>query len=381
MPPESLRCRECKSTYPLDARYVCERCFGPLRGRLRAARDERRPGRAQAPHPGRARTRCGATATSCPVQPRPQGTLPAGWTPLIRADRLAERLGLERGLDQERRRQPDAFVQGPGRVGRAWPGRASSASRRSPARRPATSPTRSPPTRPRPAWSPTCSSPPTSRSRRSWPPASTGPTWSPCAATTTTSTASAPSCPANTTGRSSTSTCARTTPRAPRRSRSRPPSSSASSCPTASSRRSRRGRCSRRSRAASSEWIEVGLLDGDAADLQRRPGRRLLAGGHRVRRRPRLLPAGQARHDRQVAGDRQPGRRTLRARPGPQHRRRRSSRSPTTRSARASGCWPRRPASSPRPPAASPPRCWPSSPSAATSTPTSGWSPTSPARA
>ena len=30
MPPESLRCKECQTTYPLDARYVCERCFGPL---------------------------------------------------------------------------------------------------------------------------------------------------------------------------------------------------------------------------------------------------------------------------------------------------------------------------------------------------------------
>ena len=30
MPPESLRCKECKTSYPLDARYVCERCFGPL---------------------------------------------------------------------------------------------------------------------------------------------------------------------------------------------------------------------------------------------------------------------------------------------------------------------------------------------------------------
>src|SRR5215472_7683360 len=30
MPPESLRCKECKTTYALDARYVCEQCFGPL---------------------------------------------------------------------------------------------------------------------------------------------------------------------------------------------------------------------------------------------------------------------------------------------------------------------------------------------------------------
>ena len=30
MPPESLRCKECKTEYPLEAHYVCERCFGPL---------------------------------------------------------------------------------------------------------------------------------------------------------------------------------------------------------------------------------------------------------------------------------------------------------------------------------------------------------------
>jgi threonine synthase len=27
---EALRCKECGSEYPLDARYVCESCFGPL---------------------------------------------------------------------------------------------------------------------------------------------------------------------------------------------------------------------------------------------------------------------------------------------------------------------------------------------------------------
>ena len=58
-------------------------------------------------------------------------------------------------------------------------------------------------------------------------------------------------------GRSSTSTCARTTPRAPRRSRSRPPSSSAGSCPTASSRRSPPARCSPRSPAASRSGIDA----------------------------------------------------------------------------------------------------------------------------
>ena len=30
MPVQALQCKECDSTYPLDARYVCENCFGPL---------------------------------------------------------------------------------------------------------------------------------------------------------------------------------------------------------------------------------------------------------------------------------------------------------------------------------------------------------------
>ena len=62
---------------------------------------------------------------------------------------------------------------------------------------------------------------------------------------------------------------------------------------------------------------------GRAAEHERRPGGGLLAGRQRVRRRPRRLPAGQAGHDRQVAGDRQPGRRPLRAGPGAAHGRRR----------------------------------------------------------
>src|ERR671914_2558596 len=30
VPVDALKCKECSTTYPLDARYVCERCFGPL---------------------------------------------------------------------------------------------------------------------------------------------------------------------------------------------------------------------------------------------------------------------------------------------------------------------------------------------------------------
>ena len=75
--------------------------------------------------------------------------LPAGCTPLVRADRLAERLGLQRGVGQERRRQPDPLVQGPRRLGRRGAGaRARPADDRVRLDR-ATSPTRWPPTAPR----------------------------------------------------------------------------------------------------------------------------------------------------------------------------------------------------------------------------------------
>ena len=30
MPADALKCKECKTEYPLEARFVCERCFGPL---------------------------------------------------------------------------------------------------------------------------------------------------------------------------------------------------------------------------------------------------------------------------------------------------------------------------------------------------------------
>jgi threonine synthase len=92
MPPESLRCKECRTTYPLDARYVCERCFGPLEVAYesRAGTD-----------PAELKRRIQAGPHSLwrysdflPVNAPPKGTLTAGWTPLLRVDRLAEALGL-----------------------------------------------------------------------------------------------------------------------------------------------------------------------------------------------------------------------------------------------------------------------------------------------
>jgi threonine synthase len=92
MPPESLRCKECKATYALDARYVCERCFGPLEVAYESRPDD---------DPAALRRKIQAGPLSLwryadflPVQAPPQPTLPAGWTPLLRVDRLADELGL-----------------------------------------------------------------------------------------------------------------------------------------------------------------------------------------------------------------------------------------------------------------------------------------------
>lgn len=92
MPPESLRCKECKTEYALDARYVCERCFGPLEVKYASRPDA---------DPSELKRRIQAGPHSLwrytdflPVKAPPKGVLTAGWTPLLRADRLAEELGL-----------------------------------------------------------------------------------------------------------------------------------------------------------------------------------------------------------------------------------------------------------------------------------------------
>src|SRR3954470_3690829 len=97
---EKLRCRECGADYELEARYVCDKCFGPLEVQYaqRAGTD-----------PGEIRRRIQAGpqniwryAEFLPLDAPPgpsvrsssRAGLPAGCTPLIKADRLAERLGL-----------------------------------------------------------------------------------------------------------------------------------------------------------------------------------------------------------------------------------------------------------------------------------------------
>jgi threonine synthase len=89
---ESLRCKECGTAYELDASYVCENCFGPLEvaydySSLDPVEVKRR---IQAGSQGIWRY-----ADFLPFQGRPNDPLEPGLTPLVRADRLAERLGIE----------------------------------------------------------------------------------------------------------------------------------------------------------------------------------------------------------------------------------------------------------------------------------------------
>ena len=96
----ALRCRECGSEYGLDARYVCERCFGPLEVAYRhdlpvdvAALRRRIQGGPQ---------NLWRYADFLPLEAQPgpstrqssRFALPTGCTPLVRADRLARHLGL-----------------------------------------------------------------------------------------------------------------------------------------------------------------------------------------------------------------------------------------------------------------------------------------------
>jgi threonine synthase len=91
MPADALKCKECSTAYPLEARYVCERCFGPLEVSYTtpagdAAELKRR---IQAgPHT------LWRYADFLPLAGAPKSALPTGWTPLVKADRLAERLGI-----------------------------------------------------------------------------------------------------------------------------------------------------------------------------------------------------------------------------------------------------------------------------------------------
>jgi threonine synthase len=92
MPLTELRCKECGAGYPLEARFVCENCFGPLEVSydhtgIDPAEAKRK---IQAGSSGIWRYSDFLPFAGCPGDP-----LEPGLTPLLRAERLAERLGLD----------------------------------------------------------------------------------------------------------------------------------------------------------------------------------------------------------------------------------------------------------------------------------------------
>jgi threonine synthase len=92
MPAVSLICKECREEYALVASYVCEQCFGPL---------EVKYDYSELDDPAALRRKIQAGPPSIwryldflPFAGRPKTGLDAGFTPLVKSERLAERLGV-----------------------------------------------------------------------------------------------------------------------------------------------------------------------------------------------------------------------------------------------------------------------------------------------
>jgi threonine synthase len=84
-----LQCHVCKATFPAEATYVCHRCLGPLEpvydyAAIKLTREEieRRP------------KNLWRYRELLPITGQPKTGFHSGYTPLVRCDRLAERLGV-----------------------------------------------------------------------------------------------------------------------------------------------------------------------------------------------------------------------------------------------------------------------------------------------
>jgi threonine synthase len=92
MSVSSLRCKECSAEYEPDASFFCTECFGPLEVRYDHS--------GLKPDEARRRIQAGTSgiwrySDFLPIDGRAGDPLEPGMTPLVRADRLAERLGTD----------------------------------------------------------------------------------------------------------------------------------------------------------------------------------------------------------------------------------------------------------------------------------------------
>jgi threonine synthase len=95
MSAKNLSCKECGTAYELDASYVCENCFGPLEVAYDFSGLD--------PVSAKRRIQAGSRGIwrygdFLPFEGSPGDPLEPGLTPLVKADRLAERLGIDAEL-------------------------------------------------------------------------------------------------------------------------------------------------------------------------------------------------------------------------------------------------------------------------------------------
>src|SRR5688572_18339885 len=87
----ALTCRECGKAYDKTAQHVCEMCFGPLEAAYDYEAIQRVLSRETI---ARRPTTMWRYAELLPLDRPPTAGTQVGWTPLVRAQRLATRLGL-----------------------------------------------------------------------------------------------------------------------------------------------------------------------------------------------------------------------------------------------------------------------------------------------
>ena len=315
-PATHLKCRNCSATYELAAVHVCVACFAPLE----IGYDPARLARVTRASIEAGPQRCGATSGCYPraTTPPPAWSLGAGMTPLRRPTGSRAALGIKTPLwiKDDTANPTHSFKDRVVAVASPPPASSASPPRLRLHRQPGQLGRRA--RRPRRACRRSCSSRTTSSPARSSTTAVYGGTLvGGRRAPTTTSTGCAPSSPAS---------------RRPGvRQRQRPPllrrglqdarlrgrRAARLAAARADRRADRVGLAADQGRqGVRASSARLGLVEADAVRVFGAQADRLLPVATRLRRRHDASPRS-GRHDRQVAGHRQPGRRPLRARRRP----------------------------------------------------------------